>query len=103
MGTDGQDFAVGELGHGRDAVSLVAAAWYATDPRRPGPGPGPRRGELGGEASFHRVPTEDEGTIGQLDGIGYTIDRIANRVGISARNRAKAFHAVWSIGNGKGN
>ena len=43
-----------------------------------------------------------QGTIGQLDGIGYTIDRIANRVGISARNRAKAFNAVWSIGNGKG-
>ena len=43
-----------------------------------------------------------QGTIGQLDGIGYTVDRIANRVGISARNKAKAFSAVWSIGDGRG-
>jgi hypothetical protein len=43
-----------------------------------------------------------QGTIGQLDGIGYTVDRIANRVGISARNKAKAFNAAWAIGDGIG-
>ena len=43
-----------------------------------------------------------QGVEGQLDGIGYTVDRIAGRVGISARNKAKAFNAAWSIGDGKG-